>query len=81
MDFKINNIKPDDINIDPRTICGLMGIDPDDIPEPYNGIIKRELKEMVRGLKSAKNEYGIENADWKEFKIFWRLANILNVYL
>jgi hypothetical protein len=25
----------------------------------------------VRGLKSAKNEYGIENTDWKEFKTFW----------
>ena len=45
MDLKINNIKPEDINIDPRVICGLMGIDPDDIPEPYHGIILRELDE------------------------------------
>ncbi len=46
MDLKINNIKPEDINIDRSVICGLMGIDPDDIPEPYKGIIQRELKEM-----------------------------------
>ena len=46
MDLKINNIKPENINIDRSVICGLMGIDPDDIPEPYKGIIQRELKEM-----------------------------------
>ncbi len=42
----ITEIEPRNINIDPRVICALMGIDPDDIPEPYGEIIQRELDEM-----------------------------------
>jgi hypothetical protein len=42
----ITEIEPGDINIDPGVLCGLMGIDPVDIPEPYNEIIQRELDEM-----------------------------------
>ena len=45
MEIQIINIEPRDINIDRRVICGLMGIDPDDIPEPYGEIIQRELDE------------------------------------
>ncbi len=45
MEVQIKEIEPRDINIDRRVICGLMGIDPDDIPEPYGEIIQRELDE------------------------------------
>ncbi|MFO7923559.1 MAG: vitamin B12 dependent-methionine synthase activation domain-containing protein [Bacteroidales bacterium] len=45
MEVSITEIEPRDINIDLRVICGLMGIDPDDIPEPYGEIIQRELDE------------------------------------
>jgi len=44
---------------------------------PYQmlGEIEEDLLDImgvdVRGLKSAKNEYGIENTNWKEFRTFW----------
>ncbi|MGF1585984.1 MAG: uroporphyrinogen decarboxylase family protein [Bacteroidales bacterium] len=47
------------------------------VTRPYQmlGEIDDDLLDImgvdVRGLKSAKNEYGIENTDWKEFKTFW----------
>jgi hypothetical protein len=47
------------------------------VTRPYQmlGEIDDDLLDImgvdVRGLKSAKNEYGIENTGWKEFKTFW----------
>ena len=46
MEVSITEIKPWEIKIDERVLCGLMGIDPDDIPEPYGEIIRRELDEI-----------------------------------
>ncbi len=46
MEVSITEVGPGDIDIDPAVLCGLMGIDPDDIPEPYSGIIQRELDEI-----------------------------------
>ena len=42
----IIEIEPGEINIDTGVICSLMGIDPDPVPEPYGGIIHRELDEI-----------------------------------
>ncbi len=47
------------------------------VTRPYQmlGEIDEDLLDImgvdVRGLKSAKNEYGIENTNWKEFETFW----------
>lgn len=47
------------------------------VTRPYQmlGEIEEDLLDImgvdVRGLKSAKNEYGIENTNWKEFRTFW----------
>jgi len=47
------------------------------VTRPYQmlGEIEEDLLNImdvdVRGLKSAKNEYGIENTNWKEFRTFW----------
>lgn len=40
------NIEPEEICIDPKTIAGLMRLETENIPEPYNEIIIRELKEI-----------------------------------
>jgi hypothetical protein len=75
----ITEIEPGEINIDPRVICGLMGIDPDDIPEPYEGIIRRELYETENyqnirggfrisgniGIKSPKGIFLYENMEFR----------------
>ncbi|MFP4367525.1 MAG: vitamin B12 dependent-methionine synthase activation domain-containing protein [Bacteroidales bacterium] len=60
MDLSITEIKPGEINIDRRVICGLMGIDPDDTPEPYGEIIQRELDEIENypGIKGGFNISG-----------------------
>jgi len=47
------------------------------VTRPYQmlGEIEEDLLDImgvdVRGLKSAKNEYGIENTNWREFRTFW----------
>ena len=47
------------------------------VTRPYQmlGEIEEDLLDImgvdVRGLKSVKNEYGIENTNWKEFRTFW----------
>ena len=46
MEVSLSEIRPVEIKIDERVLCRLMGIDPDDIPEPYGEIIRRELDEI-----------------------------------
>jgi hypothetical protein len=76
MDLKINYINPEDINIDRRVICGLMGIDPDDIPEPYNEIIRRELDE-IENYQNIKGGFKISgNIDIKSPKGIFLYENI-----
>ena len=47
------------------------------VARPYQmlGELEDDLLEIMGvdtlGLKSARNEYGIENTNWKEFKTFW----------
>jgi hypothetical protein len=50
LELSLKEIDPGDINIDPGVLCGLMGIDRDDIPEPYGEIIRRELEEKENYL-------------------------------
>lgn len=40
------DIKPEEIHIDPKMIAGLMRLETENIPEPYNEIIRRELEEI-----------------------------------
>ena len=56
-------IEPGEIDIDKRAICNLLGIDPVNIPEPYDEIIQREL-EQISLYKNIKGGYLIsENID------------------
>jgi len=65
-----------------KSIDGLReyyGLDyrPVKVTRPYQmlGEIEEDLLEVmgvdVIGVKSGKNEYGIENKDWREFRTFW----------
>lgn len=47
MEISTVDINPKHIRISKRTIAKLMGVDPENIPEPYNEIIKRELLESL----------------------------------
>ncbi len=47
MDFFTVEINPCDIHIGKKLIAELMGVDPENIPEPYNGIIQRELDQII----------------------------------
>ena len=60
MEVSIAEIEPGEVNIDPRVICGLMGIDPDDIPEPYSEVIHREIQETVK-YRNIKGGFRISN--------------------
>ena len=51
-------IEAGEIQIDPKMICRLMGIDPDDIPEIYAGIIQKELEE-IRNYRNIKGGFRI----------------------
>lgn len=40
-------IPPDEIRINPKPIARLMGLDPENIPEPYDSLIKAEMEAIV----------------------------------
>jgi hypothetical protein len=59
-----------------RKYYGLKDM-PVKVTRPYQmlGELEEDLLDIIGvdtlGLKSANNEYGIENSDWKEFRTFW----------
>jgi hypothetical protein len=47
MEASIIEIKSEEIRLDRRLIAELVGVNPDNIPEPYNTIIKKEIDYTV----------------------------------
>ena len=88
MEVSLSEIRPVEIKIDERVLCRLMGIDPDDIPEPYGEIIRRELDEIdnYQNIKGGFNisgnidifsPKGIFVIDDKEFRAGRQVVNNL----
>ena len=63
MEFITIDVHPGDITFDLKIVCRLMGLESDNIPEPYNEIIKWELDE-TDNYSNIKGGYRIsENID------------------
>lgn len=58
MNIKEHHISPDEITINPRMVARLLGVDGENIPEPYTTIISVEL-EYIRGYRNMKGGFRI----------------------
>lgn len=58
MSIFLHSIQPPNIAINPTALARLMGLDPADIPEPYSGLINKEI-ELVKSYTNMRGGYRI----------------------
>ncbi len=58
MSILLHKIHPGNIVINPVSLARLMGLDPTDIPEPYSGLISKEI-ELVKSYENMQGGYRI----------------------
>lgn len=58
MNIKEYHISPDEININPRVVAHLLGVDGENIPEPYTTIINVEMKH-IQGYENIKGGFRV----------------------
>ena len=58
MSIFLHKIQPGNVVINPATLARLMGLDPTHIPEPYSGLINKEI-ELVKSYENIQGGYRI----------------------
>jgi hypothetical protein len=68
MILKEYNISPDQIRIDPKMVAKPMGLEAEDLQEPYKGMIHHGLTEIAH-YKSIREDTGSSSeSDWTKQK-------------